>query len=226
MQPGARLQAAIDVLSEIGARGRSASIALADWGRAHRFAGSGDRAFIGNLVFDGLRRKQSLSHLMQSGEPRAIALAALRRSWGMSLPDIAALCTGERFCPGPLTPDEEKGLGAEDLSEAAPWVQGDYPEWLHGSFLAAFGEDAIREGQALAERAPADLRVNTFKATREKVLKALARHGAAETPYSPLGVRLPPREGGARSPNVEAKHRPMAAAGSRCRTRAARSPRY
>ncbi|MGO9174493.1 MAG: RsmB/NOP family class I SAM-dependent RNA methyltransferase [Rhodomicrobium sp.] len=204
MQPGARLQAAIDVLSEIGAHGRAASVVLADWGRAHRFAGAGDRAFIGNLVYDSLRRKQSLSHAMQSGAPRAIALAALHRSWGFSLEEIAALCSGEGFSPEPLTPEEEKGLGVADLSAAPPWVQGDYPEWLHASFSAAFGEDAIREGQALAARAPADLRVNTLKATREKVLKALARYGAVETPYSPLGVRLPPREGGARSPNVEA----------------------
>ncbi len=204
MQPGARLQAAIDVLSEIGARGRAASVVLADWGRAHRFAGAGDRAFIGNLVYDSLRRKQSLSHAMQSEAPRAIALAALRRSWGFSPEEIAALCSGEGFSPEPLTPEEEKGLGVADLSAAPPWVQGDYPEWLHSSLSAAFGEDAIREGQALAERAPADLRVNILKATRDKVLKALTRHGAVETPYSPLGVRLPPREGGTRSPNVEA----------------------
>jgi len=205
MQPGARLQAAIEVLAEIGARGRAGSVALADWGRAHRFAGSADRAWIGNLVYDSLRRKQSLAHLMQSDTPRAVALAALRLSWGMQPAEIAALCSGERFCPEPLTPEEERGLADRDLSGAAPWVQGDYPEWLHSSFSAAFGEDALREGQALAKRAPADLRVNSLKATRGKVLKALARHGAVETPYSPLGVRLPPREGGARSPNVEAE---------------------
>ena len=167
--------------------------------------GSADRAWIGNLVYDSLRRKQSLSHFMQSDTWRAIALAALRHSWDMAPAEIAALCTGEGFCPEPLTPDEEKGLANADLSGAAPWVQGDYPEWLHGSFAAAFGDDAIREGRALAKRAPADLRVNSLKATRDKVMKALVRHGAVETPYSPLGVRLPPREGGARSPNVEAE---------------------
>lgn len=205
MQPGARLQAAIEVLGEISERGRAASIALADWGRAHRFAGSADRAWIGNLVFDALRRKQSLSYLMQSESPRAIALAALRHLWRMTSAEVAALCSGERFCPEPLTPDEENRLAAEDLSGAPPWIQGDYPEWLQGSFSAVFGEDAVREGQALAERAPADLRVNSLKATREKVLKALSRYEAAETPYSPWGVRLPPREGGARGANVEAE---------------------
>ncbi len=203
MQPGARLQAAIEVLTEIVERGRAASVTLADWGRAHRFAGSGDRAWIGNLVFDSLRRKQSLAYLMRSDAPRAVALAALRNEWSVSAQDIAGFCSGEGFCPAPLTPEEESGLANDDLSAAPPWIQGDYPEWLHPSFSEVFGEGAVAEGQALAARAPVDLRVNTLKATREKVLKAFARHDAAPTPYSPLGVRLPPREGGLRSPNVE-----------------------
>jgi 16S rRNA (cytosine967-C5)-methyltransferase len=204
MQPGARLQAAIDVLSEIEARGRAASVALADWGRAHRFAGSADRTWIGNLVYDSLRRKQSLSHAMGESAPRALAFSALRRAWDMPAAGIASLCTGERFCPAPLTAEEESGLQATDLTGAPPWVQGDYPEWLHGFFSQTFGAEAVAEGEALARRAPIDLRVNTLKARRDKVLSALARYQAVETPYSPLGVRLPPREGGVRGPNIEA----------------------
>jgi hypothetical protein len=52
MRPGGRLAAAIEVLEEIFARHRPAPDALKEWGRAHRFAGAGDRAAIGNLVFD------------------------------------------------------------------------------------------------------------------------------------------------------------------------------
>jgi len=204
MQTGARLQAAIDILAEIGERGRPASLALADWGRAHRFAGSGDRAWIGNLVYDSLRRKQSLAFLMNSESPRAVALAALRWSWDMAAEDIAALCTGDAHTPEPLAPEEIEGLANSDLSAAPRWVKGDYPEWLDASFAAAFGESAVEEGRALSSRAPVDLRVNTLKATRDKVLKAFDRHHAVEATWSPIGVRLPPREGGARNPNVEA----------------------
>ena len=185
MQPGARLQAAIEILTEITERGRPASVALSDWGKAHRFAGSGDRAWIGNLVFDSLRRKQSLSYLMRSDTSRAVALAALRNGWNVSVQEIASFCSGEGFCPAPLTSEEESGLANSDLSDAPPWIQGDYPEWLHPSFSEVFGDSAVAEGQALAARAPVDLRVNTLKATREKVLKAFARHAAAATPYSP-----------------------------------------
>ena len=49
--PG-RLSAAIDVLQLIEERHLPAKNALAEWGRANRFAGSKDRAAIGNLVFD------------------------------------------------------------------------------------------------------------------------------------------------------------------------------
>jgi 16S rRNA (cytosine967-C5)-methyltransferase len=49
------------------------------------------------------------------------------------------------------------------------------------------------------------VRVNTLKATREKVLKALAAYGGAPTPLSPVGVRLTAPEGPARTPNVEAE---------------------
>ena len=47
MRPGARIAAAAEVLDDILTRHRPASTALAHWGKAHRFAGSGDRAAIG-----------------------------------------------------------------------------------------------------------------------------------------------------------------------------------
>ena len=79
--PG-RLQAAIDVLSEIQERHRPASQALADWGKSHRFAGSGDRAAIGNLVYDALRQRASIAWRMNGETPRALALGALAFGWG------------------------------------------------------------------------------------------------------------------------------------------------
>ena len=60
MRPGAQIKAAIEVLDEVLNRHRPAASALADWGKSHRFAGSGDRAAIGNLVYDALRRRRSL----------------------------------------------------------------------------------------------------------------------------------------------------------------------
>ncbi len=42
----------------------------------------------------------------------------------------------------------------------------------------------------MASRAPLDLRVNTLKAKREKVLRSLSHLGAKETPWSPVGLRI------------------------------------
>ena len=57
--------------------------ALADWGKAHRFAGSGDRSAIGNLVYDALRRKSSIAAQMGADTPRALALGAAPRALGL-----------------------------------------------------------------------------------------------------------------------------------------------
>src|SRR5262245_49377286 len=133
MQPGARLQAAIEILIEIVERGRPASVALSDWGRAHRFAGSGDRSAIGNLVYDALRKKHSLAFCMSDDRPRAIALAALRHCWGLTSDEIARMCDGGAFTPEPLTTEEARGIDNNAPTSAPPWVQGDYPEWLHPS---------------------------------------------------------------------------------------------
>ncbi|MGI9403494.1 MAG: RsmB/NOP family class I SAM-dependent RNA methyltransferase [Hyphomicrobium sp.] len=102
--------------------------------------------------------------------------------------------------------EEEKAALARELPEGTPaHIAGDFPEWLTPSLERAFGSRAAEEGAALSARAPVDLRVNTLKATREKVLKALARFSAEPTSLSPVGVRVPPPEGAGRAPHVEAE---------------------
>mgnify|MGYP007006643668 CR=1 FL=1 len=54
MTPAARIQAAIEVLTDLIERRRPAPDALKDWGLSHRFAGSKDRAAIASLVYDCL----------------------------------------------------------------------------------------------------------------------------------------------------------------------------
>lgn len=204
MRPAGRLSAAIEVLGEIEVRKRPAAETLKDWGIAHRFAGAGDRAAIGNLVFDALRVRASSAFLMQDDGPRALALKALVSRWGESVEAVAALCDGSRFAPEPLSAAEKAGLGRSLPEDAPEPVRGNYPDWLEPEFARAFGALAAEEGAGLATRAPVDLRVNRLKATREKVEKALARDGAVPTPYSPFGLRIAAKEGPARSPHVEA----------------------
>ncbi len=205
MTPGARLSAAIEVLADMEARKRPASDALKDWGLAHRFAGSSDRAAIGNLVFDALRSRASSAYAMGEDSPRALILRTLVSSWKETPEAVAALADGSRHAPQPLSSDELAGLKGEIPPGAPAHISGDYPEWLAPEFQRAFGARAAAEGAALASRAPIDLRANTLKASRDKVLKALRRLDPAPTPHSPLGVRIAQGPGGGRSPHVEAE---------------------
>ena len=205
MKTGARLQAAVEVLDDILSRHRPASAALADWGKAHRFAGSGDRSAIGSLVYDALRKKQSIGARMGDASPRALVLGAALSAFQMSPGDVAAAADGSRHALPPLSLAEKAALDQPLPRDAPPHVAGDFPEWLTLSLTRAFGDRAISEAAALAERAPIDLRANTLKASREQVLAALSPLGAVATPRSPIGTRIPAPQGRARAPHVEAE---------------------
>ena len=190
MTPAARLSAAIEVLAAIDAQRVPASNALKEWGTAHRFAGSGDRAAIAGLVFDVLRRRASSAWLMDADTPRARLFGMLKLERGLNADAVAAFCDGGRFAPEPLTDAERSALTSRTLDDAPAHVAGDYPEWLDSHLAAVFGDERVDEATAMASRAPLDLRVNTLKAKREKVLASMKHLGASATPWSPIGLRI------------------------------------
>jgi 16S rRNA (cytosine967-C5)-methyltransferase len=190
MTPAARLSAAIEVIADIETRRRPAADALKDWGLAHRFAGSGDRAAIASLVYDALRRKASAAWLMQDDSARATLLGMLRLERNLDLAAVEKLADGGRFAPAPLTEAERARLADGTLDGAPPHVAGDYPEWLDPHLARVFGDERAEEGAALARRAPLDLRVNTLKADRDKVAGALAHLDPQPTRWSPAGLRI------------------------------------
>jgi len=190
MTPSGRLSAAIEVFADIEARRRPAGDALKDWGLSHRFAGSGDRAAIAGLVYDALRRKASSAWLIGEATARAVLIGMLHRERGLATADIATLCSGARFAPAPLTAAEKTALDAGTLEAAPAHVQGDYPDWLDPYLERVFGDERPAEGEALASRAPLDLRVNTLSATRDEVLPRLSHLGAEPSRWSPAGLRI------------------------------------
>jgi 16S rRNA (cytosine967-C5)-methyltransferase len=204
MTPAARLSAAIELIDTIDAQRVPAAKALKEWGTAHRYAGSGDRAGISGLIWDVLRRRASSAWLMDADTPRARVLGMLKLERGMNVDTIAALCDGGRFAPEPLTSAEQAALASRTLAEAPAHVAGDYPEWLDGYLAQAFGDNRVAEATAMASRAPLDLRVNTLKAEREKVLRSVAHLGAQPTPWSPIGLRIE-LGADARNPGVHAE---------------------
>ncbi|MEZ6022927.1 MAG: RsmB/NOP family class I SAM-dependent RNA methyltransferase [Hyphomonadaceae bacterium] len=196
MRPGARQQAAIEILSTLENQRRPAADAVKDWMLSHRFAGSKDRAEIGDLVFGALRWKQSSAWRLGADTPRAWVWGALRWGFGWSAEQIEQSTYNDPHAPSPPTEAERTALAHATIEGAPAYVRGDFPEWLAPSFARAFGDDAAEEGAALAAPAPLDLRANTLKSTRDKLIAALSEspklnEAPRATPYASNGVRIP-----------------------------------
>jgi 16S rRNA (cytosine967-C5)-methyltransferase len=194
----------MEVIAAIDTQRIPAANALKDWGVAHRFAGSGDRAAISGLVYDVLRRRSSSAWLMDDDSPRARILGMLKLERGFDAERIAKLCDGGRFAPAPLDDSELAALTSRTLDGAPAHVVGDYPEWLDDALAKAFGDARTDEMSAMARRAPLDLRVNALKADRDKPLAALRHLGAKPTQWSALGIRIE-LDADARSPGIQAE---------------------
>ena len=199
--PG-RLSAAIDVLTDVETRKRPVSEALKSWGLNNRFAGAGDRAAIGNLVYDALRRRASHGALMGSDSPRALVLGVAVRDWNEDPAALSESFAADSHAPEALTEDELARVAGKLPDDLPGFVLADVPEWLAPSLQRGFGDNWIAEGQDMAGRPSLDMRVNTLKSSRERVMKSLSRFTPAETAISSIGVTMPAGPGDARTPNV------------------------
>lgn len=173
MTPGARLAAAIEVLDRVLA-GAPAEQALLRWSRASRFAGSGDRAAVRDLVFDALRKRDSLAALGGALSGRGLVLGSLRASGD----DPARFFTGEGHAPAPLSEAELAATPPATLPD-------DLPDWLRPLWQASLGPAAAETAHAMRERAPVWLRVNIARLAPDAAAAALAAEGVA-TEASPL----------------------------------------
>ena len=167
MTPAARLQAAIEILDEVirSARddGPPADSIVTRYFKQRRYAGSKDRRAVRELVFRAIRR---------SGERPASGREAVL---GLASEEPALLeLFGEARGPEPLLEGEE----------ARP--AGEVPQWLQSQLSLLVASD---EWSALLERAPLDIRVKVSRMPRDALL--LQFDGAAATPLSPWGIRLP-----------------------------------
>lgn len=203
MTPGARIQAAIELVHAIDGGRAAADDVVADWFRRHRFAGAKDRAAISEHVYAVLRHRSAIDWWIErtggavpSPRPRVLAALALVEGWSAEAIDRA--CDGDRFRPERLSPGERRllaGLEGRSLRhpEMPPEVRESYPAWLRPKLEAVFGPALDHVMAALNEAAPLDLRVNRLKAEgRRSVREALAAEGvkAMPTPLSPLGLRV------------------------------------
>lgn len=168
MMPAARVQAAIEVLDLVIAAARSngppADRIISDWFRPRRFAGSGDRRAVRELVYRAIRA---------CGEVPASGRAAMLLS-AQDDAALAALFDGSRHGPAAIV----AGEATAKAGVAPGWLEAE----LAGSGIAGTGS------AALLARAPLDIRVNALKASRDTVRLPVV----GEPTLAPQGLRLPP----------------------------------
>ena len=204
MTPGARLQAVIEILKSLETTDEALDSVLRRWARKSRFAGSKDRAAIKELCFTLMRERGVLAAAFGREDARSLTLSYLARSEGRALDDAQALFDGSTYSPSPLTEAE-----AARYTQAASFTPSPKdilhgPDWLMDHIMVPEGSSLTAELDALSERAPIDLRVNTLKADRGAVVSKLQEDGmdVRSTPISGLGVRLSPPQSGERSPDI------------------------
>lgn len=173
MTPAARISAAIEVLDVI-LTGVAADFALTQWGRANRYAGSGDRAALRDLVFDALRCKRSYAALGGGPTGRGLMLGQVR-----SAGDPAAIFTGQGHAPAPVRADEA-------ARPPSPNEALDCPDWLSPHLQASLGDDFAPVMHALQSRAPVFLRVNRAKGGRDAAMVLLQQDGIVTQPVPDL----------------------------------------
>ena len=152
--------------------------------RDHRGLGPRERATLAETVYTVLRKKNLFDHFAPSGSgPKERRLAILGfygpgdflRS-ALSDQEINWLDQCEKIQPQDLMDRHRHNL----------------PEWLVQPLKDQLGEVFWPLVESFNKGAGLDLRVNTFKAKRTDVQKALAESGikALPTPYSPWGLRI------------------------------------
>jgi len=170
--------------------------------RAEPRLGNRDRALIAESAFAVLRRKNEMAQFAASGTGSlARRLALLGMMSALSEGGLGSANRAESALADlafVLQPGEYEWLlryAQLDHGMLAPMVRNNLPDWLWQAFATSPGiEQREALAQALMKPAPLDLRANTMKTTRDKLLTEMnalgGRYLAEPTPFAPDGLRI------------------------------------
>ncbi len=194
MTPAAHIAAAIEILDLILA-GANVETSLTKWGRSNRFAGSGDRNAIRDIVYDALRQKNSLTKRSKKISGRSWIIALLQKS-EVNLDEYFGV---SRYSPPKIKKWELDLLPIENDSDLH-----DIPDWLWPKWKATLGRKANDVANTLKERANIFLRVNITKCARKDAIQALQRDGIISKLHPTVSTALVVDEGTRNIKNSEA----------------------
>jgi 16S rRNA (cytosine967-C5)-methyltransferase len=152
--------------------------------RDHRGLGPRERATLAETVYTVLRKKNLFDHFAPSGSGPKDRRLAILGFYGPG--DFLRSALSEQEINWL---DQCEKIKPQDLMERH---RHNLPEWLVQPLKDQLGDGFWPLVESFNKGAGLDLRVNTFKAKRADVQKALAESGikALPTPYSPWGLRI------------------------------------
>ena len=182
--PPAILGNAEEVLREILRFTSPADVTLSRYFKDHPRLGGRERGAIAECVYAVLRHKSFFTDFAGTG-------ASMRR---LTVLGMAEAIGADSL--GGLSEDETallERIKDIDRSLLPPKKLANLPDWLYDKFVAQYGEEeTLALAAVLNTPAPLDLRVNSLKTDRDKVIAELATApiAAEPTPYSALGLRI------------------------------------
>lgn len=184
--PPAILGNAEEVLREILRFTTPADVTLSRYFKDHPRLGGRERGAIAECIYSVLRNKTFYTDFTGGGRG-----ATMRRLVLLGMADAVGV-----DALGGLSEDETlllERIQGIDRNLLPPKQRANLPDWLYDKFVAQYGEEeTLQLAAVLNTPAPLDLRVNTLKADREKVVAELASAPivAEPTPYAPTGLRI------------------------------------
>lgn len=184
MHPKALLEACAELVRLTLQFDHPADAVVSRFFREHRNLGPRERATLAETVYTVLRKKNLFDHFAPSGSgsrERRLAILGFHGAGDF----LRSALSGQEI--NWLNQCQE--IKVDDLLERH---RHNLPEWLVLPLKDQLGTEFWPLVEALNQGAGLDLRVNTLKAKRAEVQKALAEAGiqAVNTPYSPWGLRI------------------------------------
>jgi 16S rRNA (cytosine967-C5)-methyltransferase len=184
MHPNALVELTTELLHQVMQFDSPADAIVSRFFRQQRGLGPRERHTLAETTYMVLRKRLLFENQAQSGKGEMVRRLALLGWQGNAA-----------FLRAALTDFEQEWLPkmlAVHPSTLPEKLRHNLPDWLADSLKTSLGPDFWPVVNALNDTAPLDLRVNTFKTSREEAQKALmvAGHQAQATPYSPWGLRL------------------------------------
>ena len=179
MKQASRVQAIIEVLTEVLNDKTPADVILDNYFKQRRYIGSKDRHFISDNTWKIIRNRLKFTQMLKNKiSPRLITAVNFIDE------DLELLFTGEEYAPQTLSKDEKQQLKeAKDFDGFDDIAFYECPKWLFDKFE---NKELLA---SLNTSATIDVRANLT--SRESAKERLKKEGLffSFTPYSPIGLR-------------------------------------